>query len=118
LGIHAANVAPEFGVTETRALISLLENNGLSKLADSFLQLAYDSNKWDKWMITNTRATDRDRSIIAGHYVFSKLECVELKEEASRLLASKGVELDWHLKSQVKESILRYLRNFRLVRSV
>lgn len=118
LGIHAANVAPEFGITETRALISILEGNGLSKLAERFLQLAYDSGKWDKWMLSNTRATDRDRSIIAGHYVFSKPECAELKTEASRGLAHKGIELEQHLKQQVKQSILRYLRHFRLVRSV
>lgn len=118
LGIHAANVAPEFGVTETRALVSVLIDNGLSKLAERFLQLAYDSKKWDKWMLSNTLATDRDRSIIAGHYVFSKPECSELKAEASRELAPKGIKLDQHLKQQVKQSILRYLCNFRLVRSV
>ena len=117
LGIHAANVAPEFGVAETRTLVSVLEDNGLSKLAERFLQLAYDSGKWDKWMLNNTRATDRERSIIAGHYVFSKPECVELKAEASRELAHKGIELEQHLKQQVKQSILRYLRNFRLVKS-
>ncbi len=115
LGIHSANVAPEFGVSETRALVSVLEDNGLSKLADRFLQLAYDSSKWDKWMLSNTHATDRDRSIIAGHYVFSKPECAELKAEATRELAHKGIELEQHLKQQIKQSILRYLRNFRLV---
>jgi len=118
LGIHSANVAPEFGVTESRALVSVLEENCLSKLAEGFLQLAYDSGKWDKWMLTNTHATDRDRAIIAGHYVFSKPECAELKAEASRGLAHKGIELEQHLKQQVKQSILRYFRNFRLVRSV
>jgi len=118
LGIHAANVAPEFGVTETRALISVLENNGLEKMAENFLQCAFDSKKWDKWMIENTLATDRDRAIIAGHYVFSKPECVELKAVASRHLKLKGVDLDDYLKQEVKKAILRYLRNFRLVRSV
>lgn len=117
LGIHAANVAPEFGVTETRALISILEDSGLSKLAENFLQLAYDSMKWDKWMLNNTSATDRDRSIIAGHYVFSKPVCAEIKAEAYRALAHKGIDLEQYLKQQVKQSILRYLRNFRLVRS-
>lgn len=118
MGIHAANVAPEFGVAETRALVSLLENNGLSVLADRFLSLAYDSKKWDKWMLRDTRATDRDRSIIAGHYVFSRPEVVELKVEAGRKLAQKGIELEKCLKEQVKQSIYRYLHNFRLVRSV
>ena len=118
LGIHAANVAPEFGVSETRALLAVLENNGMSQLAESFLQVAYNSKKWEKWMLENTQATDRDRSIIAGHYVFSSPECKEIKAEATQELGRKGIDLDLHLKQQVKESILRYLRNFRLVRAL
>lgn len=117
LGIHAANVAPEFGVTETRTLLSILESNGLSSLANRFLQLAYESNKWDKWMLTNSCATDRERAIIAGHYIFSTNECVELKAEARMELARRNLNLDNYLMGQVKQSILRYMRNFRLVRS-
>ena len=117
LGIHAANVAPEFGVAETRALLSVLEGNNLPHLAERFLQLAYNSRKWDKWMLNDTQATDRDRSVIAGHYVFSSPECVALKAEASSALASHGVDLEQHLKQKVKQSIFRYVRNFRLERS-
>jgi len=116
LGIHAANVAPEFGVAETRALVSVLENNGLSKLADQFLQLAFESNKWDKWMLKNTKATDRDRAIIAGHYVFSKPECGDIKGAAAQELSRKGIELEAYLKQAVKMSVFRYLKNFRLVK--
>ena len=115
---NAANVAPEFGVAETRALITILDGNGLYNLSERFLKLAYDSKKWDKWMRPNTSATDRDRAIIAGHYVFSKAECIELKAEAAKELFLKGIDLEQYLKAQVKESILRYLRNFRLVRAV
>jgi hypothetical protein len=118
LGIHAANVAPEFGVTESRALVDVLEKYKLSNMADQFLQIAYASNKWDKWMLPNTSATDRDRAIIAGHYVFSTPECLALKDEASRVLLSHGIELDLYLQQQVKKSIYRYLHNFRLARSV
>jgi len=118
LGIHAANVAPEFGVTESRALVGILEANGLRELSDRFLQLAYDSGKWDKWMLPDTRASDRDRAIIAGHYVFTSAGCRALKEEAGRRLASRGIELERHLKEQVKQGILRYLCNFRMVRSI
>lgn len=117
MGIHAANVAPEFGVSETRALVTVLESNGLAKLAERFLQLAYDSQKWDKWMLKDTKATNRDRAIIAGHYVFANPECVELKTEARRELVRKGIDIDSFLKQQVKKSILRYLHNFRLLRA-
>lgn len=117
LGIHAANVAPEFGVAESAALVTVLENHGLTRLAERFLELALQSRKWEKWMLEGTRANDRERALIAGHYVFSTPECKELKAEAAGELASRHIDLDHHLKTQVKQSILRYLRNFRLVRA-
>lgn len=118
LGIHAANVAPEFGVTESKALVNVLEKYGLVKLAELFLKVAYESRKWEKWMVESTTSTDRDRALIAGHYVFSKPEIKELKDEARIVLKLKGIDLDHHLKEEVKNSILRYLRNFRLVREI
>lgn len=117
LGIHAANVAPEFGVAESKALVHVLESNGLLNLAERFLKISYDSKKWDKWMMENTRATDRDRSFIAGHYVFSTPQVKELKIEASKELERKGIHLEEYLKQQVKQGILRYLRNFRLAKT-
>lgn len=118
LGIHAANVAPEFGVAESTALVGVLESHGLDSLVERFLKIAYESNKWDKWMLESTRATDRDRSLIAGHYVFSTPSFKELKVEAAKELAKKGLDLELYLKEQVKRSILRYFRNFRLIRSL
>ena len=117
LGIHAANVAPEFGVVETRAFLKIMEDNNLRSQADKFLELAYNSKKWDKWMLPNTTASDRDRSIISGHYIFSTPECLELKKEVSQHLKSKRIDLDSYLYDQVKKSIFRYLDCFRLART-
>jgi hypothetical protein len=114
LGIHAANVAPEFGVAETLALLDVLEKNKLQILADDFLKLSYDSKKWEKWMLDKTIASDRERSIISGHYVFSKPACDELKAKARKDLAKKNIDLDAHLKNEVKKCIFRYMKNFRL----
>ena len=114
LGIHAANVAPEFGVAETLALLDVLEKNNLQVLADDFLKLSYDSKKWEKWMLDETTASDRERSIISGHYVFSKPECDEIKVKARKDLAKKQIDLDSHLKNEVKKSIFRYMKNFRM----
>ena len=112
LGIHAANVAPEFGVVETKAMIDLFESESMHDLADKFLQISYDSGKWKKWMLEDTRATDRDKAIIAGHYVFSSEGCQDLKDEARKRL--KNNNLDDHLKNHVKESIFRYMEAFNL----
>jgi tagatose-1,6-bisphosphate aldolase non-catalytic subunit AgaZ/GatZ len=116
LGIHSANVAPEFGVAETRALLRLLEERGLRDLSDRFVELAYRSGSWCKWMIPDSTPEPLTCAVIAGHYVFSTPECRALKAEAQSRLGSH-VDLDGYLKSQVKIAIMRYLRNFRLVRS-
>ncbi len=110
LGIHAANVAPEFGVAETKALVGILKERNHIDLLDEFLRIAYDSKKWEKWMTNNTSASDVDKSIIAGHYVFSSDECINLKKEANQRI--KG--LDEFLKNQVKSSIFRYMKAFNL----
>ena len=117
LGIHAANVAPEFGVAETKAFLKIMEDNDLTSQANKFIELSYNSKKWDKWMLPKTTASDRDRSIISGHYIFSTPECLELKKEVSQHLNSKRIDLDSYLYDQVKKSIFRYLDCFRLVRT-
>ena len=110
LGIHAANIAPEFGVAETRAFIKILEKNNQNDLLDDFFRLSYDSNKWKKWMLDETNATNIDKSIIAGHYIFSSESFIQIKEEAGRRV--KG--LDEYLKYKVKDSIFRYMKAFNL----
>ena len=116
LGIHSANVAPEFGVAETIALVDLLEENSYLNLAERFLKISFDSRKWDKWMLKDSTASDRDRALIAGHYVFSNPEVKDLKLEASAELETKGIHLERHLKNKVKKSIHRYMTNFRLTK--
>jgi tagatose-1,6-bisphosphate aldolase non-catalytic subunit AgaZ/GatZ len=115
LGIHAANVAPEFGVAETKELVSRLESGGLQKLADEFLELSFASRKWEKWMVEGSKATDRDRAIIAGHYNFSDPKCHEIKARAEYEFLKKNIDLNFELKEAVKRSIFRYMSNFRLV---
>lgn len=110
LGIHAANIAPEFGVAETRALVKILNESNQSNLLNQFLELSYNSMKWKKWMLKDTKATDFDRSIIAGHYVFSTDECGEIKTEAKTVIK----DLDEQLKNAVKQSIERYINAFNL----
>ena len=114
-GVHAANVAPEFGVAESRALLAILESRQLHALRDRFLELAYESRKWEKWMLPDSRASVRERAVIAGHYVFSEPAFQELKERAQRDLDAAGLDLDHLLKARIKEQILRYLVGFRLV---
>ena len=111
LGIHAANIAPEFGVAESKAFIDLMENSNQNILLEEFLRISYDSKKWGKWMINATSASDKDRAIISGHYIFSTAECLELKNQARFHIK----DLDTQLKNKVKESVFRYMKAFNLV---
>jgi len=118
LGIHAANVAPEFGVEETRAFIALLHQHKLERLEEAFIQLSYESRKWEKWMMPNTTATDRDRAIISGHYVFADPRFAEIKAQAQSELNQHSINVDTYLKEAVKQSILRYMRCFKLTKAL
>ena len=101
---------------ETISLIDILEENNLKKLSDKFLEISYAANFWPKWMLKDTKANDRKKAIIGGHYVFGYPEVEELKKSASIELSKKDINLDSYLQSKVKESILRYLKNFRVVK--
>ena len=118
LGIHSANVAPEFGVSETKAFLNVMEKNNLKLFANKFLEMSFNSKKWKKWILSNSITTDKEKSVISGHYIFSNPNFIEIKKKASRELKDNtGIELDDYLKSEIKKSILRYLLNFRVIRN-
>ncbi len=118
IGIHAANVAPEFGVAETRAFMGLLRDRGLDAELEEFVRIAHDSGKWDKWVIDASALTRSQKAEICGHYVFSTDAFRALKESVTEKLARAGLDLDRELTNAVKASILRYLKCFNLVGGV
>lgn len=113
-GVDSANVAPEFGVAETCAFVGVLRQLGQQRLEERFLTSAFESRKWEKWMLPDTTASDRDRAIIAGHYVFASHEFAEIRRDAEQAAASAGIALDDLLRTTVKKRIARYLENFRV----
>ena len=115
LGIHASNIAPEFGTLETKALLYLLKLQGLNKEHDHFVELAMKSGKWKKWMIPGSDASDIDKAVICGHYIFSLKEVVEIKKKANKMLGKSGIDMDNYLKRIIKTVMLRYLSLFNVV---
>jgi hypothetical protein len=108
-GVNCINVAPEFGVVETRALLDVLRTNGLAHFAEEFLEIAHGSGKWERWLVPNSTASDEEKSIIAGHYVFAAPEVVALRAAAQKVLATKGLNLDALLQSEIEKTIEHYL---------
>ncbi len=113
LGIHAANVAPEFGVCETLKFIEIMKRFNLNKYIDKFIEISFKSYKWKKWVIDESKISDFNKAILSGHYVFSNDEFLELKKSVQRKLGK--INIDNILKSEVKLSIKRYLKSFELI---
>ena len=114
LNIHAANIAPEFGVVESKSLLSLMLENKFYKEADKFLDISYSSKKWKKWMLPNSKASKREKSIISGHYIFANNQFQNLKKELIKKLERKNIDLDKYLQKKIGISIYRYIKNFNL----
>ena len=110
LGIGAINVGPELGVVETSFLLRVCAEFGLHAEAEAFLQLAYETGKWEKWLVSDTTATDREKSIIAGHYVFGTAEFRRIYDKMVKECNRRGFELNCrvqeHVKSAIKEALV------------
>jgi len=115
LGIHASNVAPEFGIVETKGLLYLLNTFGYKKEFDLFVDIAIASNRWKKWMIENSKATEIDKAIICGHYIFANEQIRQMKQKVAIELLSKNINLDEYLKTLIKQSMTRYIQLFKMI---
>jgi hypothetical protein len=111
LGIHAVNIAPEFGVIESKSFSQIMKNNNLTNLSDRFLDLSYKSNKWNKWMKRNSLATKKEKSLISGHYIFSTKEFQYIYSEAKNFLQKKKIDLNKLIKRDLSKSLDRYVKN-------
>ncbi len=115
LGIHSANVAPEFGVVETRALVQIAREYDQPFLEETLLRVSFASRKWEKWMVPATTASDFERAVIAAHYVFSHPEVEEARARAAADLRRKNVDLEAFVLRAVEECIEKYMKAFRLI---
>lgn len=111
-GIHAANVAPEFGVCETKALQHTLVELGMDSELERFIEIALEGKKWAKWMLPNSEATEIEKFQIAGHYHFADPEVIEIREKAIRIGFSKGMDTEIQIADKIRDSIKRYLVAF------
>ncbi|ABL02613.1 conserved hypothetical protein [Candidatus Ruthia magnifica str. Cm (Calyptogena magnifica)] len=115
LGIRASNVAPEFGVVETKGFLYLLNTFGYKKEFDLFVNIAVSSNKWKKWILEDSKTTAIDKTIICGHYIFSNEQIIEMKQKVVSGLLRKNINLDEYLKTLIKQSMTRYIQLFKMI---
>lgn len=112
--VGAINVAPEFGVLETRSFIKILKDNKLNEILKNFLKFSYDSKKWEKWAIDKNKISKYKCAELAGHYVFSTKQFQQIKSDADLYLRKRDIHLNTLLKNSVKYSIYRYIKALKL----
>ena len=95
--------------------LEILNHVDYLKERDQFLSLAHGSLKWDKWLLSNTQATDYDKAVMAGHYVFATSEFREIKNRIASAARQKGFDLDTSIRESVKSCLRRYVHNLNLV---
>jgi hypothetical protein len=114
IGVHAANVAPEFGVAETVELIEALRDAGMEEEISELVAVCVASNKWDKWVLSGEQVSDLEKTFICGHYMFMNERVVAIKAALAKRMAAAGNDLDRRLKNAAKRSMFRYMKCFNL----
>ena len=85
IGVTAINIAPEFGVLETNVILKHCKKKNREDLYERFIELAYNSKKWKKWLKHPDVTTKEEKAMIAGHYIFGSKEFQEMKKELPEL---------------------------------
>ncbi len=132
IGLDAMNVAPEFGLVETEALLDLcsIEEKFLAPAEQSNLRAvlaehAVKGERWRKWMVGEKRTAPIEEIMkdeenvklitsMCGHYT---LEDKEVKEALALLNANitkLGLDPEFYVIKKIKDSIDRYIYCFGL----
>ncbi|MGB9597183.1 MAG: class II D-tagatose-bisphosphate aldolase non-catalytic subunit [Candidatus Poribacteria bacterium] len=137
LGITSANVAPEFGLEETKALLDLADkeeeklksnpNRKSSEFRKIIQKSALNSGRWKKWLFKeDAYLTEKDIAnmpekldeitIVCGHYVFDQPDVQSAREKLYKNLIDLNItdSPERILIDSVKNSIVKYVNAFNL----
>jgi hypothetical protein len=108
--IDAINIAPQLGVSESFRFVELLQKHHLNGLLDRFVSLSLASGDGQRWLLPGTSASELERAIIGGHYVFGTEAFAQIKSEAAAGCRRGAEQLDQDLRDVVRQEILRHSR--------
>ena len=130
LGVTAANIAPEFGVVETRAYLELAKiervacGKEASCLQEAITREAVCCGRWRKWMVTKEEQQIedvlKDKTLselitdISGHYTFEHSDVKEQLAVMTKNLKTKNIDTHQYVVKKVRDSIERYAFMFGL----
>ncbi len=123
LGITCANVAPEFGVAQTRAYLKLAEEAGDKKFISILEDAVVESNRWHKWLfkedegitseaLLKNKAKLRHVTETCGHYVLDEPVIKEVIGSLFKKFSSSNPGR--RVRDAIKESMSKYVIAFNL----
>lgn len=85
--LDAINIAPEFGMIESKVILDKLRKDNNQELIQKFYKLCFDSKKWIKWVSKDFKPEENKEKLIeiCGHYVFAKKEFLEIKNNYTNI---------------------------------
>ena len=70
IGVHAINIAPEFGFIETKFILNKLDEYSLYTERKNLIEYLVRSNKWRRWVFEDKKYDSEFLANIIGHYFF------------------------------------------------
>jgi len=133
-GIGAANVGPEFTISEYNGLIELEDiekifyKQGkvakLSNIKNTLWRLVYQSNRWQKWLSESEQNQTFDELIDSRkewliqtgcRYIWQHSEAIAARSLLFNNLIRNGIDVDEILLGRIEHDIDKYLYAFNLV---
>ena len=132
IGLDAMNVAPEFGLVETEALLELIatEEKFIDKKKQSNLHAilsdhAVKGERWRKWMVGEKRTATVEEikkdaedvkliTSMCGHYTLEDPEVKAAIAVLNKNIRSLGLDPEFYVIKKIKDSIDRYIYCFNL----
>ena len=99
LGLDSINIAPEFGLIETKTYLGEMEKNWDFGSIQKFWEICYNSKRWEKWVNEDFNPYTQQRELIkiCGHYVFSHPDF--------RVIKSKYLDINQKIKTNIKNKL-------------
>jgi hypothetical protein len=107
IGLDGLNIAPEFGVLETKIIIDSIKKQR-PELFQEYFELCYNSKRWVKWLPRSFLSKDLNEEDklkiieVCGHYVFADEKFIKIKNSLKDL----DVKIKEELKAYIKEKVL------------
>ena len=87
-------------------------SSSILSIIDNLIEIVNLKGKWKKWMLEESKATEYEKMLIAGHYHFSEPWFLDWRNELELRLKSKSINLNIELYTKISESIQRILLKF------